>query len=148
MEHANQIHHARHGRDWNDLETVARHDRGDELVLDAEVFNQGRVGRQRLLNAFERTDRVAQAQTFSHARRRNLAEGAKELVLVCQRLFLKLLNSLRGRIIGPQLLDLNSAVIPIEFLAHFADSAYQLALASVTGRKRVAMLHEKLGQAS
>ena len=65
---------------------------------------------------------------------------------MCERFFLQLLDALAGRTFLPQLLVLNPAVVPIQILAHFADTANQTALPRVVGRQSGPVLNQKLSQ--
>ncbi len=123
-------------------------DSRDELILDAEIFHERSFRRQALANIFQRGNRGGGACAYARLRRGKIAQCAKQLILVCQRFLLQLLDSLRRRILGTQLFKFDAAVIPIQLLAHLAHPADQAALARVRHWQHVTVLHEQFSEAA
>ena len=53
-QHPHKIRHARNGCEREDFESRFRNNSGDELVLDDEIFDQGRIRRQAGRNLLHR----------------------------------------------------------------------------------------------
>ena len=148
VEQAQKISHARDRRKRNDFEAVTRHHRGDKLVVNAEIFDQCRIGRQTLAHSRQGSHIGNLRAARFQLRRGKLAQGAQQLVFMLQSLFLQLSDTLWRRRRGAKLFELDAAVIPVQLFSHLADAPHQSALSRIRCGNGVSLAHQQFSQAS
>src|SRR6267143_2684197 len=108
---------------------LARNGRGNDAVSGREVLDEGCViGKTRLKFLQREIRRCFQSGIFPLLSRK-LTQRLQQLFLVGMRFLLQIVEPLVNFFLGAELFELDTVVIPVEFLAQVSDFADEITLA-------------------
>jgi hypothetical protein len=118
----------RHERDGRHLNPLAIDEAEDDAVFNRKELDERRFGGQRLANGLERIYRRGKEIRLRRTRQRQLADGARHLLLARSDLALKCGELLVGVVARPQLFEFDQVVVPVQLFAQLTNRVGELAL--------------------
>src|SRR5207245_9203141 len=107
--------------DWSKVQFGLGENASDIAVADAEVLPQSAACGQERSNLFQRHCAGYLQARLAGFVESGVAQGAHQVVFMCPRLLLQLLNTLGRMLFGLQLLPFNQVVVPVQLFAQIAD---------------------------
>ncbi len=127
---------------------MPRHHRGNQTISGRIVFDQCRaIGQRDLQSGQGKIRRSLQCGVLPFVRRQ-FPKRSQQLILVGYRFFVQLLQAFGRVVLGPQLLQLDAVVIPVQFFPQIANSPHQFALPGISHWQALAALKNHFGHAA
>src|SRR6267143_1440069 len=126
----------------------ARYDSGNDSVTRREVLDEGCIFRKTRLQFLQRKIRGGFQGGIFPLLRRKLTQRFQQLFLVSMRFLLQIVEPLVNLFLGAELFELDTVVIPVEFLAQVSDLADEITLARLSQGKTLPALKDHFDHAA